>query len=341
MTQTKVPNSRAGRPIIVAVDDPLLHPEVTHLAAAAGHAIVDVADPTTLPQYVARAFAVLVDATWAPHLPPPRADNVFIVSGSLADASASPDAFVLPAQAGDLLVALGRCAQASQHSGGGRTIAVLGAGGGVGASVLACALAEVGGNATLIDAHRLSGGLDLLLGVEERPGARWGEIVLGDGAVARTDVRRALPSTASGTAVLTFARSTVADPFRVTTAELERLCRAVGDEGLTVLDVPIDLLPAACDLAVIVVTPTVRSVCAAQTIALECNAAGVEHVLVLRDSPWQGIDDDGVVAVTRSRICHRLPTLHRLPRSIESAGLPARLPKPLRKAADAVLAEVA
>lgn len=343
MNQAKETNRNWGRTIVVAVDDPLLHPEATHLAAAAGHSVVDVTDPGTLAAYAEKAFALLIDATWAPHLAQQRHRNVFVVAGSLDAAEAYPGAFVLPAQAGDLLVALGELYRTPERTTEtGTIVAVLGAGGGVGASVLACALARSRADAaTLIDGHRLSGGLDLLLGIEEHPGARWGEIALGEGAVERADVRRALPATKDGCAVLTFARSTVADPFRLTPGELDRVCAAVGTSGLTVLDIPVDLLPARCDLAVIVVAPTVRSVCAASQLVLECNAAGVPHTLVLREGTWQGVDEHGVVRATGSRICQRVPTLRRLPRAVDTAGLPARLPAPLRRAADAVLAEVA
>ena len=361
MNQAKETNRTWGRTIVVAVDDPLLHPEVTHLVAASGHDIIDVTDPETLDQYAEKAFALLIDATWAGHIERnPHARNVFIVAASfealdaLGDRGAAGEhtpAFLLPTQAGDLLVALGELHRApTPTTRGGTTIAVLGAGGGVGASVIACALAvsavmpgrgAVAGGATLIDGHRLSGGLDLLLGIEEHPGARWGEIAIGEGAVARADLRRALPATKGGCAVLTFARSTVADPFRLTAAELDRVCAAVGTEGLTVLDIPVELMPARCDLAVIVVTPTVRSVCAASRLVLECNAAGIAHTLVLRDASWQGIDEPGVLRATGSRICERVPTLRRLPRAVDTAGLPLRLPKPLRRAADAILAEVA
>lgn len=344
MTQAKETNRNWGRTIIVAVDDPLLHPEATHLAAAAGYAVLDITDPATIAPYAEKAFAVLIDAAWAPRLAQhARQRNVFVLAGSLAATEAYPAAFILPAQAGELLIALGELHRSPERAAeSGETIAVLGAGGGVGASVLACALARRRAeSATLIDGHRLSGGLDLLLGIEEHPGARWGEIALGEGAVERTDVRRALPATRDGCAVLTFARSTVADPFRLTPGELDRVCAAVGTAGLTVLDVPVDLLPARCDLAVIVVTPTVRSVCAASQLALECNAAGVPHTLVLREGPWQGVDAAGVARATGSRICQRVPTLRRLPRAVDTAGLPARLPAPLRRAADAVLAELA
>lgn len=62
----------------------------------------------------------------------------------------------------------------------GQVVAVVGAAGGVGASTLACLLARrraaVGDRVVLVDLDPGGGGIDVLLGVEQTPGARWSEL---------------------------------------------------------------------------------------------------------------------------------------------------------------------
>ena len=62
----------------------------------------------------------------------------------------------------------------------GPTIAVLGCCGGVGASTFAAVLAWVAGG-VLVDLDPVAGGVDVLLGIEQVPGARWSGLRLGGG----------------------------------------------------------------------------------------------------------------------------------------------------------------
>jgi len=95
---------------------------------------------------------------------------VFTVVADTAPAATREDVFALPAQAADVLRSIGALALAPDvAAASGKVVAVLGACGGAGASVLSAALCRAAGNATLVDAHQLSGGLDLLLGLEARP----------------------------------------------------------------------------------------------------------------------------------------------------------------------------
>ena len=169
-------------PILIAVDDALLHPEATHLAAATGRPIIDSRGPDDLVRHYSRAFAVLIDVARAPDIDPlPPRSGVFLLRGDTdADAGADSDAFILPAQAADLLKALGRLARASKdekhgaaapqsRSSAGTVLSFVGAAGGVGTSTFAAAVARAASqdaDPVVVDAHRYSGGLDLLLGVE-------------------------------------------------------------------------------------------------------------------------------------------------------------------------------
>jgi hypothetical protein len=60
-------------------------------------------------------------------------------------------------------------------------IGVLGGSGGVGASTFAAALALAAPAGVLLDVDPLGGGIDVLLGVEHEPGARWSGVRVGGG----------------------------------------------------------------------------------------------------------------------------------------------------------------
>ncbi|WJZ06692.1 septum site-determining protein Ssd [Corynebacterium glaucum] len=336
MTQTQLTNPRPA-PILVAVDDPLLHPEALHIAAACGRPVVEVSDEVQLARMQPKAFASLIDGSLGPPTPTP---TTFVITAS--PGAAPPGAFVLPAQAADLLRALGALSLRGEPdpAAAGAVIAVVGAAGGAGVSTLAAAVsARAGAGSVLVDAHPRSGGLDLLLGIEEVPGARWGEIELGEGVIARGDLLRALPSTDAQVAVLTVARTTIVDPFPLRAEDVDAAVAACASDGVTVIDAPVSAIPPRCDLAGIVVPAQLRPAAAAAAIVAQCDAAGIAHGLIVRDCAWASLNQSELERVTGSRVLARLRTCRGLARTIERGGLPARLPRPLAHAADAVLAE--
>lgn len=350
MPQMQLTNGQRGRvaPIVVAVDDPVLHPEALHIAAACGRPVLCAADSAELARARPGAFAVLVDAPFAT-APSPNTfllapDTAFDTAPGEPGAPGGPEAYALPAQSADLLRALGALGRqpAGVQPDTGRVVALVGAAGGVGVSTLGASISKRAGGhePTLVDAHRCSGGLDLLLGIENEPGARWGEIELGDGVVARADVRRALPATADGIAVLTYPRTTVADPYRVGARDVEAVVGTVGSAGLTVLDAPVELVPRRCDLACVVLTPQLRPAAAAARIVAELAAAGVPHALVVRDEGWQALETGELERITGSRVLTRVGSARGLTRSVERGGLPRHLPRQLARPSDAILAEV-
>ena len=331
-------------PIVVAVADPALHSEAIHIAAATGRKVIDAADDTQLARHAPKAHALLIDDLRAPSLhPQPRGPNVFTVVADTAPAATREDVFALPAQAADVLRSIGALALApAAHTARGKVVAVLGACGGAGASVLSAALCRVAGDATLIDAHQFSGGLDLLLGLEATPGARWGDIdFTAGGAVSRAEMRGALPATEDDTALLTFPRTTVADPFRLSSEELNAVVHTAGTEGLTAVDTPLALLPDRCDLAVVVLRPELRAAAAAARIVAECNAAGVANALVLRQSEWASLEPAQVEDTAKAPVITQVQQVRGLTKQLDQAGLPAKLPRTLARAAEAVLGEVA
>src|SRR5579875_2141374 len=72
-------------------------------------------------------------------------------------------------------------------------VAVLGGSGGVGASTFAAALATAAGRAVLVDCDPLGGGIDVLLGVEAVPGARWSGLRVNGGRLDPHALDEGLP----------------------------------------------------------------------------------------------------------------------------------------------------
>ena len=330
-------------PIVVAVGDPALHAEAIHIAAATGRQVIDAADDAQLARHAPKALALLIDDLRAPSLGThPRGPNVFTVVEDTASTALREDCYALPAQAVDVLRGIGALSLAPPAAvEGGKVVAVLGACGGAGASVLAASVCRAAGDATLVDTHRLSGGLDLLLGLEHTPGARWGEIDFGaggaGGAVSRAELRGALPATDDGIALLTFPRTQVADPFRLGPEEVNGVVAAASSAGVTVVDTPLALLPDRCDVAVVVLRPELRAAAAAARIVAECNAAGVANGLVLRHGSWASLDPGDVEGTVKASVVAQVPEVRGLTKQLDQSGLPAKLPRPLARGAEAVL----
>lgn len=320
-------------PVVIAIEDAVLHPEATHIAAATGHPVVDARTAGELARVYPRAHAVFIDRLRLSDIDgmAPRPGVFLLAKDTDLD---TEGAFLLPAQAADVLKALGRLAAPAVRSSG-TVIAVTSAAGGAGASTLACAIARVAGGSTLIDAQPYSGGIDLLLGIEGEIGARWGEIALGEGAVDPETLRRALPSTPDGTSVLTFSRGGVPAPD----CDPDRVIDVVGTRGVTVVDCPPWAIPAGCGHVVVVVPAEVRAAAAAARIVSECASTATPCSLVVRYRAWSGMSAEDVEKVAKADVIAEVPNIRSIVKTTETAGLPERMPRPLLKAAKAVLEE--
>lgn len=165
----------------------------------------------------------------------------------------------------------GRIAQASEPSGErAPLVCVLGGCGGAGASTLAAGLAlaaaAVGNQVLLVDADRLGGGIDMLLGAEDAIGPRWPDLTGLRGRVAGAELRAALPS-GGGVSVLSHDRRAVgAVPGAAMQAVLDA---GRGDHDVLVVDLPRVLDEAAlhalksADRCLLVVPAQVRAAAAA------------------------------------------------------------------------------
>ncbi len=142
---------------------------------------------------------------------------------------------------------------------------VLGGSGGVGASAFAAALAEAAGGATLIDLDPVGGGIDVLLGIEDLPGARWSALHLDGGYLDPAQLAGRLPRLRT-VAVL------AADVAPPGPDEVTQVIAAASELGTVVLDLPRAPSPVraaaldACALCVVVAAAEVRALVAARSV---------------------------------------------------------------------------
>lgn len=162
-------------------------------------------------------------------------------------------------------------------------VAVVGAGGGVGASTFAALLARQWsrrGPTALVDLDPSGGGIDVLLGIESSPGIRWPELAAVRGALEPEDLADVLPCWA-GVEVLAAGRGAeVPGPSAVGPVldSLAARCTTV------VVDVPAAAVQAAaapeCEDVVLVAGQDVRGVAAG--LAVRESLGGAAHLVLRR-----------------------------------------------------------
>jgi len=118
-------------------------------------------------------------------------------------------------------------------------IGVVGGSGGVGASVLAAAIAvraaQAGLRPVCLDGDRLGGGLDVTLGVEQDRGVRWPDLAGARGCIDGPELLRRLPSV-DGVHVLSFDRARDVPLAAAVVQEVLRALMEVAD--VVVVDLP-------------------------------------------------------------------------------------------------------
>ena len=181
-----------------------------------------------------------------------------------------------------------------------RVVGLLGGSGGAGASVLATALALAGvhhgASTLLVDLDPWGGGLDLALGAEDAPGARWPDLAGVTGHVPAGTLLDALPA-AHGVRILAPARDPGATiPVAAVPAVVASAAAAA---ELVVLDLPraddavLAAVLARCDTVLVVVVPDVRGSAAA--FATCARVRGVPDVrVVARAVPSSRLDAQAV-----------------------------------------------
>lgn len=364
--------------ILIATQDARVQAEASATAAAAGLDSRACSDPRDIARWAPRAAAVLADAATASHVaactgggavspvgPAGAAPPVYFLvpdPGPLDYEAAlrchARAAFIVPAESAGLLAALREAADGAAGPGGdgyaggrdvrgeaGRGIgkhlrvAVVGAVGGVGASTLAACLARVMSPALLIDGAPRHGGLDLLLGVEDVPGARWPDLNVGEGAVSGDDLRRALPVTAEGVALLSAAREggwRSAESPAAWENKVATLADAATGEPVIIDGV----VPDNADVVVLVTAAEVRAAAAAAGWTQHLAERGLRTLVVLRHRGWSALSVDEVERVIHADVVAEVKNYAGWQRKVEEEGLPSALPRGMRQACARVLEEM-
>jgi len=176
-----------------------------------------------------------------------------------------------------------------------RIIAVVGGSGGVGASVLTAAIAiraaQAGLRAACLDGHRLGGGLDVTLGIEQERGVRWPDLAGARGRIDGSELLRRLPST-DGVRVLSFDR---ARDVRLAPEIASEVLQALGAAvDVVVVDLPrpdheiFAALAPCLDATILLAGSGIRDLAGASAVAEhlvgDCAGACPEIWLCLRTS---------------------------------------------------------
>lgn len=168
----------------------------------------------------------------------------------------------------------------------GALVALIGAGGGAGASTIAAGLAlaavRCGRTVAVVDLDVTGGGLDVVFGIERDPGVRWAAVAGADGELDGEALLEALPA-ARSIGVLSHGRELTPVPDPVVAAAVDGLS-SVCDLLLLDAGTPgqLEVLPA--DATVVVVAHgSVRGTAAAAATVSALRAAGRDPVVVLRD----------------------------------------------------------
>ncbi|MGW3965701.1 septum site-determining protein Ssd [Amycolatopsis sp. NPDC005003] len=177
------------RPLVIAADETVLD-EILRVAAVAGCELDRAPDLTAASGHWARAPLVVLDeeAVRQPPVLPRRGGILLVCKGSPGPAtwehafrSGVQRVISLPDEETELAGAFADVVETPAEQPG-LVLGVVGGRGGAGASVFAATLALVAdsapGGALLLDCDPLAGGLDVLLGLDKAPGARWPDVRL-------------------------------------------------------------------------------------------------------------------------------------------------------------------
>lgn len=210
-------------------------------------------------------------------------------------------------------------------------IGVVGGSGGVGASAFAAVLAVVAGSSVLVDVDVCGGGVDVLLGIEDMPGARWSGLRLAGGHLDPVALVGGLPR--AGPCAVLAADAPALDPGAVT-----QVVAAAALLGPVVLDLPRGACAEraagllGCDLAVVLARADVAGLVAAHAVTS-----------ALPELPLGVVVRRGEIAASEAARLVGVPLLGVLPalRSAAFAFDPDRLPRAAARVARGVLAGAA
>ncbi len=328
--------------VLVVTAEPALADELRRLCAAAGVGSSVSAAPPPLDAWLAgRLVLIGADRARSVHgAGHPRRPGVVLVTDDPDDADVWQHAVQLGAEQVAVLPdsrewLVERVAGAVERGGAGRVVGVVGGCGGGGASTWAAALA-VGAALTdrrvlLADLDPLGGGADLMLGVDDVPGLRWGDLAGARGRLPSGSVRDALPRL-DALAVLTYGEEPVDLPVRAVEAVLTAATRA---HDLVVVDLPrcgddaAAVAMSRLDELHVVVPARLRAVAAAAALVARLGPAAPPLHVVVRQGSGDTLPPGRVAEAVGAPLCLQMddePRLDVLAGRGEAPGLRRRGP---------------
>ncbi|MBN9643784.1 septum site-determining protein Ssd [Corynebacterium mendelii] len=348
-------NKPANTPgIVVAVDEPVLHAEAMHVAAASGRAVTDAGDRMPSAATLRGADTVIAGPGCSRYLTqsgwPGTVWTVQTDTAATIPAAAADGVYRLPGQATELLEQIAE--RAGDAPSAGRSplvIGVAGACGGAGTSVFAAALAQCRGpGCLLIDADGSPGCHDFLNATDTTPGVRFGDISITGGRTRWHDLHAALPHTACGVAVLAVAAPATADgQLRLPQApDPRQITAAIGCARGAGAPVVVDTgtiahadqrVVAALDVVVLVVPAELRAAAAAVAARVRLDSLNVPVLLVVRHRGWSSLSPEDMCSFTGLDQVAGIPTVAGFARQLEHRGIGRILPRALARACRDVL----
>ncbi|MCW2904702.1 MAG: hypothetical protein JWO67_6967 [Streptosporangiaceae bacterium] len=335
-----------GTAALIVTADPEIADDLLRLAAAADAPAEVARDHVRARAAWRHPPLVLVGADLAAELicdPAPRRPGVVLVTTRPDDEEVyrtavrlgAQDVAVLPDTEAWLVDTLAAAAEPAGERAA--AVCVTGARGGAGASTLAAVLglaAMQGGLRTLlVDGDPLGGGLDLLLGLEDAPGARWPDFVDLRGRLSSAALREALPglgrvrrpAPGGELAVLSWHRGQVED----IPPEAMRTVLDAGGRGfdLVIVDLPRHLGAAgaeallAAGLALVVVPAELRAVVAGSRVAAGVGRHTGDVRAVVRGPAPGGLTPDGIGRALGLPLAGAVPWDRRLAGALEHGEL--------------------
>ena len=342
--------------LLALITQPALRDEVDRVAAAAGLRVIHLGAAVPNRTAWAAATAVALDEDGAARCSAaglPRRAHVVVLTDGPAEATGWRAAVAIGAQRvlalptdGDVLVAeLAEAAEAPPDGAHrGAVIAVIGARGGAGASLLATALAQRAGDALLVDLDAWGGGIDLLAGTENVAGLRWQDLTRRGGRLTWPALRAALPRH-RGVSVLSGVRQR---SHQVEAPTVDAVLDAGRRGGITVVcDLPrawadpVETVLSTADLVVMVCPCDVRACAAGAAIAPRLRSANPNVGLVVRGPAPGGLRAAEVAQIVGLPLLAAVRAEPQLAERLEHAGLRLGRRSALAGAATRVLEVVA
>ncbi|HEU4363566.1 MAG TPA: septum site-determining protein Ssd [Mycobacterium sp.] len=318
----------------------VLRDEVDRVAAAVAVRVVHLSDAEPVSRKTwSAAAAVLLDEDAAVRCGnrrlPRRAHVVVLTTGEptgttwkAAIAVGAQQVLTLPVDENNLVHHLAEAGETVRDGARrGDVLAVIGGRGGAGASLLATALAQLAGDALLVDLDPWGGGIDLLVGSENTPGLRWPDLAPQGGRLTWPAVRDALPAHRN-VRVLSGTRC----GYELDARTVEAVVDAGRRGGATVIcDLPRGVTEAAetaldtADLVVVVTPCDVRSCAASSAIVPRLLNINPTVGLVVRGPSPGGLAAAEIAAITALPLLASMRAEPRLAERLEHGGL--RLPR--------------